>query len=94
MTYNVDEIKDRISTMVCKKGNGVSYSWEDVVEAFTEDEVEVMREYYYNSDIPFTTEGVELKEDCIFAFMRLMAAEYIIDTDLGLAEDIIYWLNN
>ena len=94
MTYNVDEIKDRISTMVSKKGNGVSYSWEDVVEAFTGEEVEAMREYYYNSDIPFTTESVELKEDCIYAFMRLMAAEYIIDNDLGLAEDIIYWLNN
>ena len=96
MDYNADDIKDIISTMVRvnKKGNVVPYSWEDVVEAFTEDEVEVMREYYYNSEIPFTTESVKRRADCIYAFMRLMAVEYTIDNDLGLAEDIIYWLNN
>ena len=87
MTYNVDGIKDRINTMAY--GN---YDWEGLVEAFTEEDVEVMREYFLNSDIPFDGWRVDLNSDCIYAFMRLMAAEYIIDDEGDKALNICDFL--
>ena len=94
MTYNVDEIKDRISTMVYNDGCGVPYYWEDVEAAFTEDEVAVMRDYITNSEFKMGHTFLNEKSTTIYNFMRQMAFEYVADDELGLAENIIYWLNN
>ena len=92
MAHNIDAIKDKISDMMYND-DGSCY-WDDIIEAFTDEEVEAMREYYLNSNIQMTNESAELCSDCIYAFMRLMAIEYIIEDDLGRTDNIIHWFNN
>jgi hypothetical protein len=94
MTYNIDAIKDKVWDYVTGKGDDTSYYWEDVEAAFTEDEVEVMREYLTSSEFKMCHAFTNEKSTTIYNFMRQMAFEYVADDELGLAEDIIHWLNN
>lgn len=87
-SYTVDEIKDRIGTKISNYPNK-PYEWEELVNSFNEEEVKVMREYFLSSDYPFYDVPLTDADEVIIAFMRLMAAEYIVvDNDIGLATDI------
>lgn len=79
----IEEIKGFINDG-CYHNN----SWDDLVNGLSDEEVELMREYYLNSDIPFKNEYVMDKANMICVFMRLMACEYLIDDDISRAKNI------
>lgn len=85
----IEEIKGFINN-----GCYHSISWDDMVNGFSDEELELMREYYLNSDIPLVifhsikNECVMDKVNMICVFMRLMACEYLIDDDIPRARNI------
>ena len=64
-----------------------SINWDDMMNGLCDEEVELMRQYYLNSDIPFKNEYVMDKANMIYVFMRLMACECFID-DIPRAKNI------
>lgn len=68
-------------------------TFDEIVEMFEDSDIEFMREYYLYSDVNFTNESVDLKEDCVYAFMRLMAVKDIIDNACNWALDILKCFN-
>lgn len=68
-------------------------TFDEIVDMFDDDDIEYMRQYFNSSDYPFYDISPIYTKAIIYAFMRLMAAEYIVaDNNIGLATDICKYL--
>ena len=90
-TYEmIDDVRSRIINDVLPTGN--PYTFDEIVDSFTDEEVECMREYFTDSEIPFEYFDIYRKEDMVYTFMKLVCVECITTGDVEPAYHLMQFI--